>query len=127
MVILKLKNRDSNSKLVYSTELGRICPSCKKQSAECTCKKNNTHTIPKSDGKIRVERSTKGRKGKGVTLISGLPLEDASLKEFAKKLKQKCGTGGTVKNGVIEIQGDHRDFLVEHLNTVGYKAVKAGG
>lgn len=127
MVILKLKNRDSNSKLVYSTESGRICPSCGKQSAECTCKKKNTHTIPKGDGKIRVERSTKGRKGKGVTLISGLPLEGASLKELAKKLKQKCGTGGTVKNGVIEIQGDHRDLLLEHLKTLGYKAVKAGG
>ena len=115
---LKLKNRDSNSKLVYSTELGRICPSCKKK---------NIQIIPKGDGKIRVERSTKGRKGKGVSLISGLPLEGTSLKELAKKLKQKCGTGGTVKTGVIEIQGDHRDLLVEHLNTVGYKAVKAGG
>ena len=121
-----MKYRDSNSKLVYSTASGRICPSCGKQSVECICKKH-TRTILKGDGKIRVERSTKGRKGKGVTLISGLPLEGASLKEFAKKLKQKCGTGGTVKNGVIEIQGDHRDVLVDHLNMFGYKAVKAGG
>jgi len=112
-----LKDKDSNSKLVYSTESGRICPSCKKY----------TRTIPKGDGKIRVERSTKGRKGKGVSLISDLPLEGSSLKELAKKLKQKCGTGGTVKNGVIEIQGDHRDLLVEYLKTLGYKAVKAGG
>jgi translation initiation factor 1 len=74
-----------------------------------------------------VERSVKGRKGKGVTLITGLPLEGPSLKELAKKLKQKCGTGGTVKKGVIEIQGDHRDFLTDHLKTLGYKAVKAGG
>jgi translation initiation factor 1 len=74
-----------------------------------------------------VERSTKGRKGKGVTLIRGIPLEGTFLKEFAKKLKQKCGTGGTVKNGVIEIQGDRRDLLVEYLKTLGYKAVKAGG
>lgn len=122
-----MKNRDSNSKLVYSTELGRICPSCGKQSAECTCQRKNTNPIPKNDGKIRVERSTKGRKGKGVTLVTGLPLENNSLKELAKKLKQKCGTGGTVKNGVIEIQGDHRDLLVESLNTLGYKAIKAGG
>ncbi len=126
-MILKLKNRDSNSKLVYSTELGRVCPSCGKQSAQCICKKKKTHTIPKGDGKIRVERSTKGRKGKGVTLITGLPLEGSSLKELAKKLKQKCGSGGTVKNGVIEIQGDHRDLLAEHLNSLGYKAIKAGG
>ena len=111
-----MKDRDLNSKLVYSTEYGKICSSCGKQSAECICKKKKKYTIPKGEGKIRVEKSTKGRKGKG-----------PSLKELAKKLKQKCGTGGTVKNGVIEIQGDHRDFLVEHLNTHGYKAVKAGG
>ncbi|MDM8536257.1 translation initiation factor Sui1 [Desulfobacterales bacterium HSG17] len=121
-----MKYRDSNSKLVYSTESGSICPSCGKQSAECICKKHK-RTISKGDGKIRVERSTKGRKGKGVSLISGIPLEGSSLKELAKKLKQKCGSGGTVKNGVIEIQGDHRDLLVEHLKTLGYKAVKAGG
>lgn len=122
-----MKDRDPNSKLVYSTEFGKICSSCGKQSAECTCKKKKQYIIPKSDGKIRVEKSTRGRKGKGVSLISGLPLKGSSLKELAKKLKQKCGTGGTVKNGIIEIQGDHRDFLVEHLNTLGYKAVKAGG
>ncbi len=123
-----MKDRDSNSnsKLVYSTGLGRICPSCEKQSAKCKCKKNKNHT-PRGDGKVRVERSVKGRKGKGVSLISGLPLGNAELKQLAKKLKQKCGTGGTVKNGVVEIQGDHRDFLVEELNKLGYKAKKAGG
>lgn len=125
--IFLLRNQDSNSRLVYSTESGRICQTCGKQSDVCICKKKKTHTIPKGDGKIRVERSTKGRKGKGVTLITGLPLEGPSLKEFAKKLKQQCGTGGTVKNGVVEIQGDHRDFLTEYLNSLGYKAIKAGG
>ena len=122
-----MKDRYANSKLVYSTEFGKICSFCGKQSAESICKKKKKYTIPKGDGKIRVEKSTKGRKGKGVSIISGLPLEGSSLKELAKKLKQQCGTGGTVKNGVVEIQGDHRDFLVEHLNTLGYKAVKAGG
>ncbi len=121
-----MKYGDSNSKLVYSTETGRLCPFCGKQLVKCICKKN-TSVIPKGDGKIRVERSTKGRRGKGVTLISGLPLEGTSLKKIAKKLKQKCGSGGTTKNGVIEIQGDHRDVLVDHLNLIGYKAVKAGG
>ncbi len=116
--MLKLKDRDANSRLVYSTEVGKISSSGGKKKKE---------TFPKSDGKIRVQSATKGRKGKGVSLIRGLPLEGPALKEFAKKLKQKCGTGGTVRNGVIEIQGDHRDFLVEHLNTLGYKAVKAGG
>lgn len=123
----KLKNRDSNSRLVYSTESGRICPSCGKQATGCVCKEKKTHSSPAGDGKIRVERSTKGRKGKGVTLITGLPLENDALKALSKKLKQKCGTGGTVKNGVIEIQGDHREGLTEYLNSLGYKAKKAGG
>ena len=118
--------KDSNSKLVYSTEFGKMCPSCGKQSANYKCKKKKNNT-PKGDGKVRVERSTKGRKGKGVSLISGLPLEGAELKGLAKKLKQKCGTGGTVKNGVVEIQGDQRDIFVEELNKLGYKAKKAGG
>ena len=122
-----MNNRDSNSRLVYSTESGRMCPTCGKQIAKCTCKKKKTQSIPKGDGKIRVERSTKGRKGKGVTLITGLPLDSGPLKELAKRLKQKCGTGGTVKNGIIEIQGDHRDLLTDHLNSLGYKAKKAGG
>ena len=121
-----MKDRDNNSRLVYSTGFGRICPSCGKQSDKCKCnKKKNSPT--KGDGKVRVERSTKGRKGKGVSLIRGVPLEGVRLKELAKKLKQKCGTGGTIKNSVIEIQGDHRDILVEELNKLGYKAKKAGG
>ena len=119
-----MKNTDHNSKLVYSTDSSKMCPSCGKQPAKCKCKKKN---IPKRDGKIRVERSVKGRKGKGVSLIIGLPLESKPLKELAKKLKQKCGTGGTIKNGVVEIQGDHRDLLIEELDKYGYKAKKAGG
>jgi translation initiation factor 1 len=124
-----MKDTDNNSRLVYSTQLGKVCPSCGKPLGKCKCKKKNQNNtiIPKADGKVRVERSSKGRKGKGVSLISGLPLEDASLKELAKKLKQQCGTGGTVKNGIIEIQGDHRDFLVEQLILLGYKAKKSGG
>lgn len=122
-----MKNRNSNSRLVYSTESGRICPSCENQASKCICKKKKTHPSPGGDGKVRVERSTKGRNGKGVTLITGLPLENHALKELSKKLKQKCGTGGTVKNGIIEIQGDHRELLTEHLNSLGYDAKKAGG
>jgi len=120
-----LKDRDNTSKLVYSTELGLICPSCKKQSNTCTCRKKNNPA--KADGNVRVERSTKGRKGKGVCLIKGIPLEGPQLKALAKQLKQLCGTGGTIKNSVIEIQGDHRNMLVEELNKLGYKAKKAGG
>lgn len=120
-----MKDRGQNSRLVYSTEFGKMCPSCGKQSAKCECKKKSN--IFKGDGKVRVERSTKGRKGKGVSLITGLPLEPVQLRELAKTLKKKCGTGGTAKDGIIEIQGDHRDLLVDELNKLGYKAKKAGG
>lgn len=101
--------------IVYSSDEGRIRPE-KKQSA-----------APKGDGIVRVGRETKGRKGKGMTVISGVPLHPEGLRDLAKKLKQKCGTGGTVKEGVIEIQGDHRDLLVTELQTLGYTVKRAGG
>lgn len=106
-----------NSKLVYSTESGRVpSKSDKKQS----------NSLPQ-DGIVRLMRQTKGRKGKGVTLINGLPLATKELKNLAKALKQKCGCGGAVKNGIIEIQGDHRDILEQELVTRGYKVKRAGG
>lgn len=79
------------------------------------------------DGIVRVGRQTKGRKGAGVTVITGLPLTPDALREMAKKLKKRCGSGGTVKDGVIEIQGDHRDLLVELLQKEGYDAKRSGG
>ncbi|WP_075186711.1 stress response translation initiation inhibitor YciH [Teredinibacter haidensis] len=105
----------SNSKLVYSTETGRVKDEKMKTA------------IPESDGIIRIRRETKGRKGKGVTTLSGFDLEEKLLKDLAKKLKQLCGTGGTTKDGVIEIQGDHRQKLADHLNGQGYQAKLAGG
>ncbi len=118
-----MRNRDDNSRLVYSTEDN----SGDKRASKTDKIGKKKSTSSKGDGIIRVERSSKGRKGKGVSLIKGLPLEGSDLKTLAKKLKQKCGTGGTVKNGVIEIQGDHRELLVEELKELGYKAKKAGG
>lgn len=76
---------------------------------------------------VRVSRQTKGRKGSGVCLITGVPLDAAELKQLAKQLKQKCGSGGTVRDGVIEIQGDHRAVLIETLTGLGYRAKLAGG
>ena len=81
----------------------------------------------KNDGVVRVGRETKGRKGAGVTIITGIPSHPEGLKQIAKELKQKCGTGGTVKNGVIEIQGDQRDALVSELITRGYQVKRTGG
>ncbi len=81
----------------------------------------------KNDGVVRVGRETKGRKGAGVTVITGIPSHPEGLEKLAKQFKQQCGTGGTVKNGVIEIQGDHRDLLVKELSARGYTVKRAGG
>ncbi len=113
------------SKTVYSTEQGRLCAKCSRPPARCEC--GRTKAVPKGDGHVRVGRQTKGRKGKGVTLITGLPLDEDELQGLAKELKRKCGTGGTVKSGVIEIQGDHRAMLVEELKGRGYPARLSGG
>jgi translation initiation factor 1 len=84
-----------------------------------------TESLLKS--RIRVERQTKGRKGKGVSLITGLSMSESDLKDLAKELKTVCGAGGTVKGGVIEIQGDHRDLLVAELQRRGLDVKKSGG
>jgi len=79
------------------------------------------------DGRVRVRRETKGRKGKGATTVSGVPVDDAALRELAGRLKKRCGIGGSVKDGVIELQGDHRETVVALLRAEGYDVVLAGG
>ena len=119
-----------NNRLVYSTASGQVCPSCKHPAKKCTCKKKKSpqkqSTYP-NDGVVRIRREVKGRKGKTVTSIFGLPLDDGELKQFVKRLKQLCGTGGTVKNGIIVIQGDHRDTLLKEIQKDGYTVKLAGG
>ncbi len=110
---------------VYSTEFGRMCPACRQPAAGCRCRAKAP--APPEDGIVRVGRETKGRKGKGVTTISGVPLAPGALKQFARQLKQSCGSGGTVKNGVIEIQGDHRTHLVNALRKKGWTVKRVGG
>lgn len=112
------------NRVVYSTDQGRHCPDCSKPIQQCQCKQK---TLPEGDGIIRLSRETKGRKGKGVTLITGLPLPDGELKKLAKELKQHCGTGGSIKNGVIEIQGDQRNLLQLTLQAKGYQVKLSGG
>jgi translation initiation factor 1 len=122
---MAMKAKNKNAGIVYSTAFGKMCPGCNKPTAKCICRKKQS--IPKSDGIVRLMRETKGRKGKGVTLITGVPLDNVGLKKLAKSLKQKCGCGGSLKNGVIEIQGDHRDVLEKELGGLGYKVKRAGG
>ena len=119
------KITDRNSRLVYSTDYGRCCPACGKPHSQCTCRQQKTS--PAGTGKITVGRSTKGRQGKGVTVIAGIPLDREGLLRLAKELKSKCGSGGTVKEGSIEIQGEHRDLLVAELKKRGYPAKRSGG
>lgn len=112
--------------LVYSTEVGRVCPGCSKPVAQCVCK---VKARPVGDGIVRVSRETAGRKGKGVTVIKGVPLDDEALTALAKQLKASCGSGGTVKDGVVEIQGDHLDKVITWLKArpEGWTVKRAGG
>lgn len=115
----------SGTPLVYSSEQGRICPACGQPVAACRCR--SARPAAAAAGPVRVGRETKGRKGKGVTVISGLPLDAATLAELATRLKRRCGSGGTVRDGKIEIQGDHRDQVLAELLAAGWEAKKSGG
>jgi translation initiation factor 1 len=116
---------------VFSSEAGRICPHCALPTGRCVCRANprgaRTESTPEGDGIVRVGRSSKGRKGKTVTSVTGLPLPQDELRELAKDLKRICGTGGTLKEGVVEIQGDHRDTLVRELEQRGFRVKRSGG
>ncbi len=113
------------NKRVYSSQGGRICQACDQPVNQCTCRSDAQS--PADGGNVRVGRETKGRKGKGVTVITGLPLAGPELAELARELKAQCGAGGKTRNGVIEIQGDHRDRLVAALQARGFTAKKSGG
>jgi translation initiation factor 1 len=117
--------KSSKGGLVYSTEHGRMCPECRQPIVQCRCR--IAKAPPKTDGVVRIRLETKGRKGKGVTVISGVPLPEPELEALGKRLKQRCGSGGTVKEGVIEIQGDHRTTLVETIEKLGWTVKLAGG
>ena len=119
-------NRDHN-RTVYSTDQGRICPECGNPIQSCTCKKNRNSYSVKNDGIVRLRIERKGRGGKSVTLVEGLPADEALLKNLAKELKRVCGSGGSVKDGVIEIQGDVRDTALRVLKDKSYNVKKAGG
>lgn len=120
-----MSGRRDDPVMVYSTERGLVCPKCRVPVAKCRCGKEAP--IPAGDGTVRVRRETKGRGGKTVTAVSGVPLGGEALRNLASDLKRRCGTGGTVKDGVIEIQGDHREAIVAELTRRGFTAKLAGG
>ena len=120
----------ATSRLVYSTDSGRVCPACGQPVAHCTCKATaaaQARAQQTGNGTVRVQLDTKGRKGKGVTVINGVPLADEALTQLGKKLKAQCGAGGTVKDGVIEVQGDHRETVIAALQKLGYAVKRVGG
>ncbi len=112
-------------RLVYSTGIGSLCPNCRRAVRDCVCPQGTPGRA--SPGAVRVGRETKGRAGKGVTTVTGLPLSVSDLATLAAGLKKRCGSGGTVREGVIEIQGDHRDTIVSELSKLGWAAKKSGG
>jgi len=120
--------KDQLGGLVYSTHQGEMCPKCSAAKNDCRCKEmDEQQKLAQLDGIVRIHRETKGRKGKGVTLIKGIPLADKELKALAKTMKQQCGTGGAIKDGVIEIQGDQRAVLKAFLEKRQYSVKLAGG
>jgi translation initiation factor 1 len=115
----------TDAPLVWSSEVGRVCPGCGKGVAACVCTRKVTP--PAGDGSVRVSRETKGRGGKTVTVVAGVPGGDGAVRALAGELKRRCGSGGTVKEGNIEIQGDHRDLVVAELEQRGLRVKRAGG
>jgi translation initiation factor 1 len=120
-----MPSRFDQNPTVYSTETGRGCPKCGRPLAQCVCKK--TPSRPSGDGVVRIRVESKGRKGKTVTTLTGVAGNDDTLNALASELKRQCGTGGTVKDGIIEIQGDHAAALLEILKKKGLTVKRAGG
>jgi translation initiation factor 1 len=114
------------SSLVYSTDQGRTCPQCRQARADCRCAALQA-ALPAGDGKVRVSRESKGRGGKTVTLVRGLPLPLAELEALGKQLRSHCGSGGTVKDGVVEVQGDHAERVLVWLQAHGHPGAKRTG
>lgn len=120
-----MKNSKASGGLVYSTESGRMCPACRQAVAQCVC--HAKKAIPATDGIVRVSRETRGRGGKAVTVVKGLALDAPALAVLGKQLKTACGSGGTVKDGVIEVQGDHCERVIDTLKAQGWVVKRAGG
>jgi translation initiation factor 1 len=111
--------------LVYSTEAGRMCPDCRRSIGQCVCRQSKP--APATDGVVRVSRETKGRNGKSVTVVRGLAMDSGAMTLLGKEIKSACGSGGTVKDGVIEVQGDHVERVIAFLKARALVVKRAGG
>ena len=118
-------NKRSDSRPVYRTDGGRLCPQCQRVVMACVC--GADRPAASGDGVVRIRRETKGRGGKAVTVIDGIPADPAHLKSLCKQLKQRCGVGGAVKGGQLEIQGDQRATCQKALENMGYLVKQSGG
>jgi len=120
----KLSSLASLGSLVYSTDAGRHCEKCAKPQTECICAQQEEIL---GDGQVRVRRESKGRGGKTVTVVVGLPVTAAELKTICAELKKRCGVGGAIKDTHIEIQGDQTEPVLAWLKQKGYQAKRTGG
>ena len=120
-------HRQPQGGLVYSTDSGRICPACRQPLAACACKALAAQAAPRGDGTVRVSRDAKGRGGKTVTVVRGLDLAPDALAALGKRLRTACGAGGTAKDGVLEVQGDHVERVMAWLRDEGLTVKRAGG
>jgi len=118
------RQKNTGRRLVYSTDGGRLCPQCHRPVADCVCGRDRPAQT--GDGIVRLQRETKGRGGKAVTVVTGVPLAAPELKALTKELKQKCGVGGALKGDNIEIQGDQRDTIKTELERRGFTVKIAG-
>lgn len=121
-----MRNKPEPGGLVYSTDSGRMCPSCRQPVAACLCAQR-AKAPPPGDGVARVTREKQGRGGKTVTVVRGLALDTEALAALGKRLRAACGAGGTARSGVLEVQGDHADRVVALLLAEGHPAKRAGG
>jgi len=117
----------NSSKLVYSTDGDNQCPVCAKALHKCRCSEQAQEPEKNTDGIVRIQRESKGRGGKQVTLVSGLDSQTTDLKKLAKAMKAHAGSGGSIKNGIVEIQGDKRDVLKSFLEGKGFSVKTSGG
>lgn len=114
-----MKDCNPGSRLIYSTDLGSTCPDCRQPKNSCVCRQIKRRAVPVNGGSARIRYETAGRKGKGMTLISGLSLSQEALLVLSRELKQQFGTGGAVKDYVIELQGDQREKVIQVLRKSG--------